>query len=196
VIDLNVAVQNALANRTDVQQARKNIEANDINIRFFRNQTLPDVNAQVDYFLAGLGGTQIQRGVGIFGPGTGDQIGSLQRSYGAVLTDLFANRYPVWTLSLNIGYPIGTSTAEANLARARLQHTQAQTQLKNQELQVATQVRDLARHSASSHRHAPTSCAPSRTTTARSWTSRRCRKRRSAVAAGFSRSGNEKNCLT
>ena len=40
---------------------------------------------------------------------------------------------------------IGASTSQANLARARLQYTQAQTQLRNLELQVATQVRDVAR---------------------------------------------------
>ena len=46
---------------------------------------------------------------------------------------------------MTVSYPLGTSTAEANLARARLQHEQAQTQLRNLELQIATQVRDLAR---------------------------------------------------
>jgi outer membrane protein len=51
----------------------------------------------------------------------------------------------VWTVSLNVGYPIGTSTADAGLARARLQHSQSQTQLKNQQMLVATQVRDVAR---------------------------------------------------
>jgi outer membrane protein TolC len=48
-------------------------------------------------------------------------------------------------LSVNIGYPIGTSTADAGLARARLQDRQAQTQLRNQQLLVATQVRDVGR---------------------------------------------------
>ena len=144
-VDIDGAVRTALDRRTDLRSTRKSLEANDVNIRYFRNQTMPDVNAQLDYGLAGLGGTQFQRGEGPFGPGTGDVIGRTQRSYGSVLNDLFANRYPTWTLSLNIGYPIGTSTAEAGLARARLQDRQAQTQLKNQQLQVATQVRDVGR---------------------------------------------------
>ena len=144
-VDIDGAVRAALDRRTDLRSTRKTIEANDINIRFFRNQTLPDVNAQFDYGLIGLGGTQFQRGEGPFGPGTGDIVGRTQRNFGSVLSDLFANRYPTWTLSLNIGYPIGTSTAEAGLARARLQDRQAQTQLKNQQLTVATQVRDVGR---------------------------------------------------
>jgi len=144
-VDVDAAVRTALDRRTDLRSTRKNLEANDITIRYFRNQTMPDVNAQVDYGLSGLGGTQFTRSAGPFGPGTGEVIGQTQRSYGSVLNDLFQNRYPAWTLSLNIGYPIGTSTAEAGLARARLQNAQAQTQLKNQQLQVATQVRDIGR---------------------------------------------------
>ena len=84
-------------------------------------------------------------GFGPFGPGTGEVTGQSQRSFGAVLGDLFTNDYPNWTASLNVSYPIGTSSAEANLARSRLQHTQAQTQLQNQELQVAREVRQAAR---------------------------------------------------
>lgn len=141
-VDTNQAVLNALDRRTDLRATRTSIEANDVNIRYFRNQTMPDVNAQVDYGLAGLGGTQFVRAPG-FPPGP--ILSQTQRSYGSVLSDLFQNRYPAWTVSLNVGYPIGTSQAEANLARARLQYSQAQTQLRNQELQVATQVRDVAR---------------------------------------------------
>jgi outer membrane protein len=139
------AVRTALDRRTDLRSTRKSLEANDVTIRYFRNQTMPDVNAQVDYGLAGLGGTNLQRGIGPLGPGTGDILGRTQRNFGSVIGDLFNNRYPIWTVSLNVGYPIGTSTAEAGLARARLQHSQSQTQLKNQQMQVATQVRDVAR---------------------------------------------------
>ncbi len=145
VVNVEEAVGTALDRRTDLRSTRKTIEANDVGIRYFRNQTMPDVNAQVDYGLAGLGGTGLNRGVGALGPGTGEVLSRTQRGYGAVLGDLFNNRYPVWTLSLNVGYPIGTSNAEASLARARLQNSQAQTQLKNQQLQVATQVRDVGR---------------------------------------------------
>jgi outer membrane protein TolC len=49
-------------------------------------------------------------------------------------------------VSLNVGYPIGTTQAEANLARSRLQNNQAATRLKNQQLQVTTQVRLQARN--------------------------------------------------
>ena len=141
MVDADAAVRAALDRRTDLQQARKTLEANDVNISYFRNQTLPDISARVDYGLTGLGGTQFLRGAGFPGP----IVGQLQRGFGSVLGDLFSNQFPSWTVQMNISYPIGLSTQEASLARARLQNSQGQTQLKNQQLQVATQVRDITR---------------------------------------------------
>jgi outer membrane protein TolC len=146
-VDVEAAVRNALDRRTDLQQARTSMEATEINIRFFRNQTLPDVQANVNYGLAALGGTRL--------PTTGfpglpvdptTPTGPVEKSYASVLRDLLGLNSPSWTATLNINYPIGTSQAEANLARTRLQYNQAQTRLKNQQLQVGTQVRQQARN--------------------------------------------------
>jgi len=63
-----------------------------------------------------------------------------------VLGDVFQSQYPNWTVGVSIGYPLGSNVAHANLARVRLQYEQAQTQLKNLELQIATQVRSVARN--------------------------------------------------
>jgi outer membrane protein len=136
-VDVDAAVRNALDRRTDLAQTKRSMEASEINIRFFRNQTLPDVQGNLNYGLAALGGTKI--------PTTFDPT-TLQRSYSSVLRDLLGLNSPSWTASLNISYPIGTSQADANLARTRLQYSQSQTRLKNQQLQVATQVRLQARN--------------------------------------------------
>jgi outer membrane protein TolC len=140
-VDLDAAVRNALDKRTDIRLAKKQNEANDINIRYFRNQTMPDINAQLDYSLTGLGGTQFIRGDGFPGP----IVGRVDRGFGSVLGDLFENDFPNWTLSLTVGYPIGGSASEANLARARLQHTQIERRVRNLELQAATEVREAGR---------------------------------------------------
>ncbi|MGH9176077.1 MAG: TolC family protein, partial [Vicinamibacterales bacterium] len=63
-VDIDAAVRNALAARTDLAATRKQIESNDISIRYFRNQSLPDVNALVNYSAIGLAGTQFQFGQG------------------------------------------------------------------------------------------------------------------------------------
>jgi HAE1 family hydrophobic/amphiphilic exporter-1 len=145
-VNLNTAIQNALQNRSDLQRVRKNLEITDVNIAFQRNQTLPDVNAQLAYNAVGVGGREIERGDGPFGPGTGAPTGGfLNRGYGSVLGDLFRNDYPTWSFALNVSYPIGRSQQEAALARTRVQRSQATTQLRNQQLQVETEVRQRAR---------------------------------------------------
>ncbi|HEY7191699.1 MAG TPA: TolC family protein [Vicinamibacterales bacterium] len=145
-VDAEAAVRAALDRRTDLVMSKKSLEIDDIGIRFYRNQTLPDVSANINYGLQGLGGTTLVRGPGFLGPGTGDVIGQANRGFGTVLGDIFHNDFPNWTASLNISYPLGKSAAQANLARVKLQQNQSTTQLRNQELQVATQVRQAARN--------------------------------------------------
>jgi HAE1 family hydrophobic/amphiphilic exporter-1 len=141
-VDVDGAVRNALQMRTDLLEARKSIEEAGINIEYFRNQSLPDVTASFDYGLSGLGGTPVGRTNAL---GIPVVTNATSRSFGQVLSDIFGNQFPNWTLALNISYPIGHSQQEASLARAQLQNSQSVTQLKNAELQVVTQVRNVAR---------------------------------------------------
>ncbi|MCC7032474.1 MAG: TolC family protein [Acidobacteria bacterium] len=139
-VDTDGAVSNALQKRTDLVASRKQLESNDVNIRYFRNQVQPDVNASVTYFSQALGGTFLERD-GFGGP----IVGESQTSYGSALRTMFGGDFPTWTFQLQVSYPIGQATAEAQLARARLQDQQSRRQLQSQELQVATQIRDYAR---------------------------------------------------
>jgi outer membrane protein len=149
-VDVDGAVRNALDRRTDLQQTKKSMEATDVNIRFFRNQTLPDVTANINYGLAALGGTRLPSGnnplAELLGLPPQQDVGPVTKGYPSVLGDLLGLDTPSWTASLSISYPIGRSQADANLARTRLQQSQAQTQLRNQQLQVTTQVRQQARN--------------------------------------------------
>jgi outer membrane protein TolC len=142
-IDVDAAVRAALADRTDITQLRKQIDQTDINVRYFSNQRLPDVNLNAGLNAIGLGGTElIFAEGGAFPPPV---VGSSQRAFGTVLGDAFGLDFPTWTFGVEIGYPIGRSSAEANLARSRLEKTQGQTNLRNLEMQVASAVRDIGR---------------------------------------------------
>ena len=146
-VDVDGAIKNALSERTDVQVARRNLEINDVNIRFFKNQTMPDVTATVNYNARGTGGLQVTRAPDpVTRLPTGDIISSAERSYFSTLRTAFAGDFPGWSLQFDIAYPIGGSSQEAQHARARLQQTQQQRQLASLELQVATQVREAARN--------------------------------------------------
>ena len=146
-VDVDTAVKNALERRTDLQETKRSMEANDINIRFFRNQTLPDVTANVNYGATALGGTRIATTpIPGFPVDPNAPTGPVEKPFSSVLNDLVRLNSPSWTVSLNVGYPLGTTQAEANLARSRLQNNQAATRFKNQQLQVTTQVRLQARN--------------------------------------------------
>ena len=147
-IDLNAAVRAALDKRSDLRSAKNSLEQSDVNIRYFRNQILPDVNAQVNYITTAAGGVLLSPvDLAAISAGQNPSRSTLSdRGFGSVLGDVFQGAYPNWTVGVQIGYPLGSSTARANLARAKLQYEQAQTQYKNLEMLVATQVRAIGRN--------------------------------------------------
>jgi outer membrane protein TolC len=145
-IDTDAAVRRALDIRTDLRQAKNGLEQDDVSIRYLRNQLLPDVNANLLYRGTGTGGSRYQTDIGAALEGRPPaRLLVSERGYSSVMGDVFGAAYPTWTFGVQVGYPIGQSAQEANLARARLQYSQAQTQMRNLELGVATQVREAAR---------------------------------------------------
>jgi outer membrane protein len=143
-VDVPAAVSRALAERTDLISARKRLEITDYNLKYFKNQTLPNLDVRFDYNSTGLGGTQLIRDPDspVFPPPV---IGEAQRSYGDLVGDVFSNAFPTYAVSLNVSYPIGRSNAEASLARTKIEKSQSDISLRQLELQVTAQVRDAAR---------------------------------------------------
>ncbi len=141
-VDLSTATQRALASRTDVLQVRKNLEANDVTLRLLNNQRLPQVDLQTRYATTGVGGTRlITSGSGV---DRGEIIGVDPGGYLDALDMLFRNRLPTWSMALNISYNLGTSAADASLARARIQQSQIEVQLRQLDLQVTSDVSNSA----------------------------------------------------
>jgi outer membrane protein len=141
-IDIEAAIRRALSERTDLDIARKNLEANDVTMRFLREQLKPQADLSLNYTPQGVGGTQIIRqNNGQLGSTISQQI---PLGIGEAFDALFHNRYPQWVAQVNFSYPLGTSSQEANVARARVQVSQTQAQLKQIELQIATDVTNAA----------------------------------------------------
>jgi outer membrane protein TolC len=142
-VDVDAAVANAIKNRLDLQQSRKQLENNETRINFFKNQVLPAVGLNVDYGLAGLGGLQTTDPSGGLDPEVNPVTERI--AYSEVLRDIFGFSFPTWSASVQISYPLGRNPNRVNLERARLQNEQSQLQLRDLERQVVQQVRDLAR---------------------------------------------------
>ena len=138
--DIEGAVRRGLERRTDLVNARKNLQSSDISIRYFRDLTLPEVDFVASYGAQGIGGTSIQRA----GLGSTSIINTIPGGYTDALRLLTNRDYPNWNLQFNISYNLFGSQAEANHARARLQRNQAQARLRALELQVATEVTNAA----------------------------------------------------
>ena len=139
--DVAGAVRKALATRTDIETSRKQVQSNNISIRNLSDQRLPALDLTASYGAAGVGGTQFVRAPGVF---TGPATEVIQSGFSDALGLLFDRRAPSWNFAVNLSYPIGASTADANLARARVQQQQTIAQERQLELQIATEVTNAA----------------------------------------------------
>ena len=134
-IDIGGTIRRALDERTDLARSRRQLDINNVNLSSMRNNTLPSVDLTGSYQLQGQGGTRFLRS-GLGGNVTTEIPGGISDAF----NQLFDAAFPVWTVQLNVSYPIGQSAADASYARARIQVQQVQAQLRQLELQVATEV--------------------------------------------------------
>jgi outer membrane protein TolC len=126
-IDLEAAVRNALANRTDLLTQKKNVDSANVTLRSISNQTLPTLNFVGTYRLDGRGGRP-------------SDINIPPSNWWDALGGIGTFDAPTWTVRLDFAYPIGKSQAEANKARQEIIIRQNQSGIKATELQIATEV--------------------------------------------------------
>jgi outer membrane protein TolC len=140
-MDVEAAVRRAIDQRTDIKISRKNLDTNEINMRYFKNESMPALDVTTSYGAQGLGGTFYQRQ----GSGIDSQIvGTTPGGYFDALNVLSARDYPNWNISATLSYPIMGNQAEAQYARSRIQRQQAQTRLQALEVQIAAEVANAA----------------------------------------------------
>ena len=141
MLPLPDALKLGLANRPEVRQFALQKEMNEIDVKFFRNQTKPQVDLTSSYGLAGVAGL-----VASFP----DQNGVLQPAnvtsafiggYGTALRNLFDNSFPTWRVGLNISLPLRNRTAQANLGGALETGRQLDAQLRKQLQTIEADVR-------------------------------------------------------
>jgi outer membrane protein len=139
-IDVAAAVRRALATRTDLDTSKRQLLANDISLKNLADQQLPALDLTASYGLAGVGGPTFIRSNQL----GGTILQTIPSGYSDALRILANRDAPTWNFALNFSYPIGTSPAEANVARARLQQRQTIAQSRALELQIATEVTNAA----------------------------------------------------
>jgi HAE1 family hydrophobic/amphiphilic exporter-1 len=160
----------AFTNRPELNSLRLQLEINGIDIEYYRNQTLPRLDAQSTVSTAGFAGSPLQRPFIGGDPTTNstaflfDQINQLRGSLGQppLTVPTASNSIPgnliggyfralgnIWdfhsvTFGLAIEIPIRNRTAKANLAGARIQGGQLAAQTRSLEQAIEVDVRNAA----------------------------------------------------
>lgn len=148
------AMSAALATRPELMRLQTSREINEINTRYFRDQTKPQVDLVASYTGAGLAGTSVTTGANpltsVFGPltqrvnelsalnnlpplppsntGSSSLPGNLLGGYGQSLQNIIGFDYPTFRVGLNIELPFGNRTAKANLGRSLAEGTRIEAQ--------------------------------------------------------------------
>jgi outer membrane protein TolC len=138
-------VQQAYANRPEVEQGVLTLKNDEINLKAVRNQLLPSVDAYGFYGGAGLAG---QVNPAIFcGPGQTPEVnfctpvGAVTSSgYGSAFSNLFNGSSPDKGVGVNINIPIRNRFAQSQQARAVIEYRQAQLRLQQIYITIRSQV--------------------------------------------------------
>ncbi len=139
-IDLEGAIAGALDRRTDIERVRRQLDINDANVDNLRNSTLPALDVIGNYQLTGQGGPRVIRD-NIFG---GNVTTEIPGGYTDALSSIATNQFPFWSVALQMSYPLGQSADKAAYQRARLQLQQTTAQIRQIELQIASEVTNAA----------------------------------------------------
>lgn len=171
-VNLPDALTDAFANRPELEQNKVAQEINQIDQRYFREQTKPQIDLVANYNLAGLAGSEIVGGNPLFN--NGQTTASLNQIIGQVnqingglpdiplvpitpitgapsnltggffnsLGNLFAFRYPTYSAGVQFDLPFESRTAKAQLGRSLVEGQRAVTQREQLEQSVQVDVRN------------------------------------------------------
>src|SRR5262249_23512778 len=139
-VDIDAAIKNALAKRTDIQSARNSLHSAEHGVSYAKTQLLPSLNLAAGYGTNGLGGTQV------LDPVTRNPLPTpITGGWGDAVSDVFGRTYPTWTLGVTLSYPVLNRQGSANAARARVARDQQQAAVHQTELGIVQEVRAAGR---------------------------------------------------
>ena len=140
-IDVSAAVARALELRPELRQNELNVDSRRVQYLYARNQTLPQLDLDMNYGLSGLAGNALERD-----PITGAPTGRIERiPYGRGLRQIFEGDFPSWTIGFNVGVPITNVGARAEARRAELDWREARVGQAQTRQNITLEVRQAAR---------------------------------------------------
>jgi len=134
--DLAQAVSYAIEARPEIKQLKKDVENQEINVRYFRNQLLPSVNLDLTYGTSALAGQSrifLPDGSFTLGPSSG---------WNDNLSTLFSRDFANYSAAVTVEIPITNRAGKADFARANFSKYQAEKRLSALEQLIALEVRN------------------------------------------------------
>jgi len=133
----------ALQNRPEIDLNETAKEINEIDRRFLKDQTKPQIDLVATYTSAGIAGTQNPNLRPPFGGNQEIVVPDyLTGGVSQLPGDIFANRYPTFRVGVNINLPFKNETAKANLGKNLVEGERIQTQREQLEQGIQVDVRN------------------------------------------------------
>jgi HAE1 family hydrophobic/amphiphilic exporter-1 len=142
-VNLNQALKEARENRPELRRLRLENDITGIDLKYFKNQTKPQVDLQATFATTGLAGTAIPR----IDPITGTTLlpaANLIGGNGRMLGNLFSFDTRNVVVGATISLPLRNRTAKANYAGAKIRQEQLETSLRSQDQVIEVDVRNSA----------------------------------------------------
>ena len=129
-IAIDEAIKKALSQRPDYLAKKRELENQDILVKYRENQIYPSVDLVGSLGLNGL---------------SGDGTGKFQGGYGDTLSDTLSGDYYNWEVGIKLSYPLGNRSAKSQLTASRLQKAQLLLSMKNLEKDIIVEARQAIR---------------------------------------------------
>jgi len=142
-IGLDDALAIALRNRPDLHSSVLGIKNKELDFSFAKNQTLPSLSLNAQYWSPGLSGDQI-----LYlddNPLTGVIIGKVSGGSSQALRDALHFKYDNWSVSLSLDIPLASVFTRAALAQARTSLDQEIVRMKQAEQDAVIEIRAAVR---------------------------------------------------
>jgi outer membrane protein TolC len=144
-VSLDEALATAFELRPDLASSKLGIELQQLNLRYTKNQVLPDLNLSASYWSPGVSGTKIfyigNPINGILDPSQPPIPGSLGQAFSNTMK--FKNNN--WSVGLTLNIPVSRFTSRAIYAQAKVNVQQAMLGLQNTQQQAVLEIKNSLR---------------------------------------------------
>jgi outer membrane protein TolC len=142
-VSLDEALATAFELRPDLASSKLGIELQQLNLRYTRNQLLPDLNLSAYYSGSGVSGTEIlYDGNPLLGAPI---IGTIPGDFSGAIKDSLAFRYPNWSVGLTLNIPVSRFTSRAIYAQAKVNVQEAMLSLQNTQQKAVLEIKNSLR---------------------------------------------------